>query len=167
MIFTILADVNATLVCNDCITEEQLDAAYSETTLGYCDDCGTRGASLSASQPAAIVIARTMKWAEMWAKAHGLDSVDHKLRLFSTEASSGPTFEGMDVVPELVALLPGADLGTRWPEIEMAMAARSGARWHAPVSVGFTATIHPTIQQYTRMLYGAGPGTLGKMTVTT
>lgn len=126
MNFTVLDDTQASLVCNDCITEEQLEIGYSETELGSCDECGARGKRLYPSLPSkGIIIGWSMVYVEAWARAHGLNESTQVHLLGTDNDVGGRTLEGMCVEPECVVLLPGSERGRYWHMFERQLMAGS------------------------------------------
>jgi hypothetical protein len=167
VIFTILDDGHDSLICNDCITEDQLDYGYSETELGSCDECGVHGKRLWPSLPSVgIIIGLSMMQVEAWARMRGLAGSD-QIRLYGTDNDhGGPTLEGMRVEPECVALLPGAERGRRWylfeQELMMARGLQAQSITSAKIASGTLAfqlniTNNTNFQQYAKMLYGTQP----------
>ena len=169
MIFTILDDPHASLICNDCITEEQLDIGYSETELGACDECGRHGKRLWPSQPSmGIIIGLSMRRVEVWAREHGLAG-NNRIHLYATD-NTERALEGMRIEPECVILLPGSERGQCWYKFEQellmargldpALAARSisaaqlASGTITSTSIDFTNYLN--FQQYNRFLYGQG-----------
>lgn len=179
MIFTVLDDPHASLICNDCITEDQLDIGYSETELGSCDECGTQSKRLLPSLPSrGIIIGHTITMVEAWARHRGLAG-SQQIRLYGTDNDyGGRTLEGMRIEPECVILLPGSERGRCWHMFEDELMARdikgstitaakiASGITHGTMHFNVNITNNMTFQQYNKMLYGQyfKPVTATKMT---
>ncbi len=161
MIFTILDDDHSSLICNDCITDAQLDLGYSETEIGICDDCGCHGRRIWPSQTQPAVIAKTMQQAEQWARAHDLQRLDG-LRIFATSEGDVQGLDGYDFRdPGLIAVLPGAENGYNWRNYEDRLMMRERFVDFSKNTINFKVTMNAqpviqqlTAQQYQSMLYG-------------
>ena len=113
MMFTILNDARQSLVCNDCLTDDRLDTAYSECSDGSCDECGYT--NLLTGGVGLLVVCLFEKSGSQWVSDHSIPNAT----LVTTDDDMGKrALEGRMIAPGHIMLLPEAERGRCFGEVE-------------------------------------------------